>query len=78
MMAWEKKEVYVVTISLKNIDEDGEELNWSDPFEEFFADTLGEAEQMRETFLAGEDECYGNLVENCYISDQKEEREFSK
>lgn len=73
---WEKRMVYVVTIWLKEEDEEGEPINWSSPSEEYFADTLEEAEQMRERFLSGEDKFYGDLIEDCWISDEREEREF--
>lgn len=75
-MAWEKKEVYVITLLLIDKDEDGEKIKESDFFEDCFANTLEEAEQMKEKFLAGKDEFYGDLVQGCYISDHKEEREF--
>lgn len=76
-MTWEKKKVYVVTILLADKDEEGEELNWTHYTEEYFADTIDEAEKMKEKFLKGKDRFYGNLVEDCFISDEMEEREFS-
>ncbi len=75
---WEKKMVYVVTIWLKEEDAQGEPINWSSPSEEYYADTLEEAEQMKERFLSGRNEYYGDLVEDVWISDEKEEREFLK
>ncbi len=72
----EKRKVYVVTIFLKDQDEEGEPLNWSSPSEEYFAGTYEEAEKLRDKFLAGEDEYYGDLIEDCWISDEPEEREF--
>lgn len=75
---WEKKMVFVVTIWLKEEDEEGEPLYWSDPSEEYYADTLEEAEQMKERFLSGQDEFYGDLIEDVWISDDKEERELLK
>lgn len=77
-MAWEKRKVYVVTILLADEDEEGEPLNWTNPSEEYFANTFEEAEIMKDKFLRGEDPFYGDLVEDCYISDEKEEREFWK
>ena len=77
-MAWEKKKVWVVTIYLADKDEEGEDINWSSPSEEYFADTYQEAEKMKQRFLAGEDECYGDLIEDVLISDDMEEREFWK
>lgn len=73
---FEKRQVYVVTISLKDEDEEGEPLNWLDPIEEHFAYTFEEAMQMKKKFLSGQDEYYGNLVEDCWISDETEEREI--
>ncbi len=75
---WEKKMVYVVTIWLKEEDDQGEPLNWSSPSEEYYADTLEKAEQMKERFLSGRNEYYGDLVEDVWISDEKEERKFLK
>ncbi len=75
---WEKRMVYVVTVWLREEDEEGEPLNWSSPSEEFYADTLEEAEQMKERFLSGQDGLYGDLIEEVWISDEKEERELFK
>lgn len=75
---WEKKMVYVVTVWLKEEDEEGKPLYWSSPSEEYYADTLEEAEQMKERFLSGQDEFYGDLIEDVWISDDKEERELLK
>ncbi len=75
---WEKKMVYVVTIWLKEEDDQGEPLNWSSPSEEYYANTLEEAEKMKERFLSGRDRFYGDLIEDVWISDEKEEREFLK
>ncbi len=75
---FEKRKVYVVTIFLKDEDENGEPLNWSFPSEEYYASTLEDAEKMREMFLTGQDKYYGDLVEDCYISDEPEERELLK
>lgn len=69
-MAWEKREVYVVTIHF--VDEEDEDPRW----EEHFADTIEQAEQMKEKFLAGEDNFYGDCIYDCTVSDTKEEREF--
>jgi len=77
-MAWEKKKVYVITIILADVDEEGEPLNWTHPTEEYFADTLEEAESKKEYFMQGKDPFYGDLIEDCLISDEKEEREFWK
>lgn len=73
---WEKKQVYVVTTWLKEEDEEGAPLNWSSPSEEHYAKTLEEAEKMKEKFMSGKDEFYGDLVDDVWISDEKEEREF--
>lgn len=74
---WEKKQVYVVTIWLKSEDDEGEPLDWGNgPSEECYADTLETAEKMKEKFMSGNDEYYGDLVEDVTISDEKEEREF--
>lgn len=75
-MTWKKRMVWVVTIWLKEEDEDGETINWSHPNEEYYADTFEEAEKMKARFLAGQDEYYGDLVEDVCISDDKEEREL--
>lgn len=75
-MAWQKKMVWIVTIFLKETDENGEPLNWSSSSEEYFADNLEDAEHMKTKFLAGKDEYYGNFVQDCCISDQPEEREL--
>lgn len=73
---WEKKKVYVVMVFLKEEDDEGKPLNWSFPYEEYFADTIEEAERMKEKFMSGQNEDYGDLIEDCWISDEKEEREF--
>ncbi len=75
---WEKKMVYVVKIYLKEEDEEGNPINWTSPSEEYYADTLEEAERMKERFLSGRDNYYGDLIEDVWISDEKEEREFLK
>lgn len=71
-----KKSMYIITICLKDRDEDGEEINWSNPTEEYYANTKEEAIEMKRKFLSGEDKFYGSLIEDCIISDEKEEREF--
>lgn len=73
---FEKKKVYVVTAWLKEEDEEGTPLNWSSSYEEYFADTLEEAEKLKERLLAGDDEYYGDWIEDVWISDEMEEREF--
>lgn len=73
---YEKKEVYVVTIWLKEQDNEGNPLNWSSPSEEYYADTYEQAQRMKENFLSGQSDYYGDLVEDCRISDEREEREF--
>lgn len=73
---YEKKEVYVVTIWLKEQDNEGNPLNWSSPREEYYADTYEQAQRMKENFLSGQSDYYGDLVEDCWISDKREEREF--
>ena len=75
---WEKRMVWVVTIWLKEEDGEGEPLNWSSLSEEYYADTLGEAEEMKARFLSGQDEYYGDWIEDVLISDEKEERELLK
>ena len=75
---FEKRMVWVVTVWLKEEDDDGKQINWSNPSEEYYADTFEEAEKMKERFLAGQDEYYGDLVEDVWISDDKEERELLK
>lgn len=65
--AWEKKMVYVLTAWLV---EDEEEGNYSSPSEEYFADTLKDAERLKEELL--ED----SSIDDVWISDEKEEREF--
>lgn len=72
---WQKKKVWVVTAELAAIDMNGEVLNWSDPFQEYYANTLEEAIELKEKLLNGEDEYYRDWIENCYISDEPEERE---
>lgn len=73
---FEKKKVYVVTAWLKEADEEGTPLNWSSSDVEYFADTLEEAEKLKEHLLAGNDEYYGDWIEDVWISDEMEEREF--
>lgn len=73
---FEKREVYVVTIWLKDEDEEGNPMNWSGSSEEYYADTLEKAEQMKQDFLDGKDPFYGDLVVDCWISEEKEEREI--
>ncbi len=73
---YEKREVYVVTVWLKEEDEEGNPLNWSGNYEEYYADTLEQAEKMKQDFLDGKDPYYGDIVEDCWISDEKEEREL--
>ncbi len=75
---WEKKMVYVVKIYLKEEDEEGNPINWTSSSEEYYADTLEEAEKMKERFLSGRDNYYGDLIEDVWISDEKEAREFLK
>lgn len=72
----EKRNVYVVTIWLKEEDEKGEPLNWSSPSEEYYANTLEEAQILKEKFMSGKDEYYGDMIDDCWISDEMEEREF--
>lgn len=72
----EKKKVYVITAWLKEEDEEGEPLNFSSTHEEYYADTLKEAEEIKERLLSGQDEYYGDWIEDVWISDEMEEREF--
>ena len=60
---WQKRMVYVITAFFKS-DE------YSDPSEEFFADTWEEAEAKKEELLCDDE------YEDVYISDDMEEREF--
>lgn len=73
---FEKREVYVVTIWLKEEDDEGHPLNWSGNYEEYYAETLEQAKQMKQDFLDGKDPYYGDLIEDCWISEEKEEREL--
>ena len=75
---WEKRMVWVVTVWLKEEDEEGEPLNWWSSSEEYYADTLEKAEEMKARFLSGQDEYYGDFIEDVWISDEKEERELLK
>ena len=75
---WEKRKVWVITAFLADEDEDGEDMGWSEPLVEYYADTYEEALEKQEQLLSGMDEFYGNLVEHCTISDEPEEREFLK
>ena len=65
-MAWKKKMVYVVTAWFANFEESG----YSDPSEEFYRETLEEAEALKKRLL--EDDEY----EDVWISDEKVEKEF--
>ncbi len=67
---WAKKRVYVLTAFLCDVDEEGEPLNWSEPYEEHFAESMEEAEKLRQKLLESDD--YDNVI----ISDEKEQREF--
>ena len=60
---------WVVTVWLADEDENGEELNWTKPYEDYYVDTHEEAEALKKKFLDGRDWYYGNLVEDCEISD---------
>lgn len=72
-----KRKVWIITYHLKDIDPDtSEELNWDDPYETCYADTYAQAEEKKRKLLAGEDEYYGNLIDDCEISDEPEEVEF--
>lgn len=72
-----KRKVWVITYYLKDIDPDtGEEINWSGLIEKCYADSYAEAEEKRRRLLAGEDEYYGDLIDECEISDESEEIEF--
>lgn len=72
-MAWVNKKKWVVTIWLADQDEEGHPLNWSSPSENYYADTYEEAEKLKADFLAGKDNYYGNLVEDCEISEKPED-----
>lgn len=65
-MAWKKKEVYVITAFFKDFEESG----YDSPSEEFFADTLEEAEYKKAELLKDDE------YEDVLISDDKQEREF--
>lgn len=71
-----KKSVYVVTVWLKEEDEEGEPLNWSSPSEDHYADTYEQAQEMKEKFMSGQDPFYGDLVEDCWVSDGRKEIDF--
>ncbi len=73
---WIKKKVWVVTVWLAEQDEDGEDLNWSSPHTDYYADTYEEALKMKARFLSGIDEYYGDWVEDVWISDEPEEIEL--
>ena len=76
-MKWIKKKVWVVTVVLKSCEEWNEKNeHWTDPTEEYYAETKAEAVLMRECFLRGENAEYGDLIVECYISDEAEEHEF--
>lgn len=71
-MPWKKKWVYVVTIWF----DDPEEEGWySSDSENYYADTWEEAVKMKEKFLSGEDEWYGDDIWACDISDAPVEEE---
>lgn len=76
MYGFEKRKVYVVTALLKEEDDEGEPLNWTDPVEERFADTFEEAEKIKAKLLSGQDEFYGDLIEKCWVNPEPEEREI--
>lgn len=65
-MAWKKRMVYVITAWFKNFEESG----YTDPSEEFFADTWEEAERKKAELLKNDE------YEDVWISDEKQEREF--
>ncbi len=72
-----KRKVWGITYHLMDIDPDtGDEMNWTEPFRTCYADTYAEAEEKRRRLLAGEDEYYGDLIDECDISDEPEEIEF--
>lgn len=72
-----KRNVWVITAFLEDIDPDtGEEINWTEPFPTYYANTYAEAEEKRRKLLAGEDEYYGDLIRECEISNEPEEIEF--
>ena len=65
-MAWKKRMVYVITAWFANVEESGH----TDPSEEFFANTLEEAERKKAELLKDDE------YEDVWISDEKQEREF--
>lgn len=72
-----KRKVRVITYYLKGNDPDtGEEMNWTEPVGTCYADTYAEAEEKRRRLLAGEHQYYGDLIDECEISDEPEEIEF--
>ena len=75
-MGFTKKKVWVITAFLADKDEEGEDLNWTEPTQEYYADTYGEAVEKRDRLLAGEDAFYGNLIEHCIISVEPQTREI--
>ena len=72
MSKWIKKRMWEVTAYLR----EEEEHNWSEPWEKYYTETREEAEQLREKLLSGQHEDYGELVEDCLISDEMIEEEF--
>lgn len=72
-----KRKVWVITYYLKDNDPDtGDEMNWTEPVGTCYADTYAEAEEKRRSLLAGEHQYYGDLIDECEISDEPEEIEF--
>lgn len=65
---FEKRNVWVLTIWLKETDEEGEESGFDVTHHEEYARTLREANEMRNRLLNGEDEVYGDWVESVDIS----------
>ena len=71
-----ERRVWIITYYLKDIDpKTGEEFNWSNS-EQYYADTYAEAKDIKRKLLAGEHWYYGDLVEDCEISDGPKEVEF--
>lgn len=74
---WRIKKYWIVTVFLKDYDENGEPLNWTDPIEEYaLCKTYEEALSIKEKLLSGQDYYYGNNIEEVHISDDPEEREI--
>ena len=66
MGAWRVKKVHVITAWFKDFEESG----YLEPFEEFYAESLDEAEQLRAKLLRTDE------YESVWVSSEKQEREL--